>query len=93
MSKCNHPFYESTFYLKHTPLVGLDDVYPYRSAFGNHAFNECYEYVFDACAGPYLGMALEQQYIDTVVDKSTADEAKIAGSSSNILDLSIISFD
>ena len=78
---CNNPFYPlSTSGLK---IADSDAVRRVRYDFGNHAFAECCGLVFDACAGPVLGV-LETDYIAQAIDVSTPSEAAVAGTTGDI---------
>lgn len=78
---CNNPFYPlSTSGLK---IADSDAVRPVRYDFWNHAFAECRGLVFDACAGPVLGV-LETNYIAQTIDVSTPGEAAAAGTTGDI---------
>lgn len=79
--KCNNPFYPiSTSRMK---VAQPDAVRPVRYDFANHAFAECNGLVFDACAGPVLGVT-ETEFIATTIDISTPVEAAKAGTASQI---------
>ena len=51
-----------------------DAVFPVREGFSNHAFSKCNGLIFDACAGPALGIQ-EAQYIIQMIDTSPSVEA------------------
>lgn len=66
-------------------VYGNDDC---RTGFGNHAFAECHNLIFDACAGPVLGRT-RNDYLSFAIDSSTPAEARRAG---GITDISVQTF-
>lgn len=61
-------------------VYGNDDS---RTPFGNHAFAECNNLIFDACAGPVLGKT-RSDYLSLAIDSSTPAEAPRAGGITDI---------
>ena len=55
-----------------TIMCGCDDVD--RSFFGNHMYVINDDLIFDACAGPSLGVQSHSQYLNTSIDHSTTNE-------------------
>ena len=79
ISPCNNPFYPIT--TSHEPMTGVDEVWPVRSSFGNHAFSMCDDLVYDACVGPVTGIPLNR-YLDDSIDASTSEEELKSGKTS-----------
>lgn len=67
-------------------VYGNDDS---RTGFGNHAFAECNNLIFDACAGTVPGKT-RSDYLSLAIDSSTPAEARRAG---GITDISVETFD
>ena len=78
---CNNPFYPLT--TSGLKVTDDDAVAPVRERFVNHAFSECNGLVFDACAGPALGIQ-ESQYLIQTIDDSIPAEAAKAGKAGDI---------
>jgi len=70
---CNNPFYPNTTGGKITSNPDETNR-RIRSAFGNHAFVRYASFIFDACAGPYLGTGDLQQYATVSIDISSTLE-------------------
>lgn len=86
VGNCNNPFYSDPYAPSNAKIVGNDDS---RTGFGNHAFAECNNLIFDACAGPVLGKT-RSDYLSLAIDSSTPAEALRAG---GITDISVETFD
>ena len=86
---CNNPFYNDNFCTNNVPLVGMDDLFPGRTGFGNHAFVLYDWHIFDACSGPAQGEMRIVDYLMTVIDTSTPEEAACAGISSDACKFSV----
>lgn len=85
VGNCNNPFYSNPNAPSNAKIVGNDDS---RTGFGNHAFAECSNLIFDACAGPVLGRT-RNDYLSLAIDSSTPAEARRAG---GITDISVQTF-
>lgn len=80
----NNPFYITKPPPYNDLIEDLDELN--RSRFGNHAFMKMSNVIYDACGGPHLGTENEPTYVDNAVDRSTPDEAAVAGSITDIED-------
>jgi len=79
IGNCNNPFFQSN----NTPQVIAVNS-PYRTGFGNHAYNgllavldRLNDRVYDACGGPHLGTETPQQYINAAIDPRTSPRPSI----------------
>jgi len=60
-------------YLPHKAVIcNIDD--EERTLFGNHMYVVNNGVVFDACAGPQLGMYSQELYLTNTIDHSTVNE-------------------
>ena len=72
VKSCNNPFFVDSHGTVGNKLMGEDD--PARSNFINHRFVSYDNTIFDACAGPALGLLSLSNYVSSVIDTSTPKE-------------------
>ena len=77
VGRCNNPF--PPLSTSHDAVADNDAIKPVRLPFGNHSFAEFGGKIFDACAGPECGGRTRSEYLGFVVDVSTTNEQKAAG--------------
>ncbi|MCL2103488.1 MAG: hypothetical protein FWH21_00300 [Kiritimatiellaeota bacterium] len=76
---CNNPFAPhatapNNILLLNAPSGDTNLVSPNRTSFGNHAFVRYTGLIYDACAGPYLGVGDLQQYATASIDITSIPE-------------------
>ena len=71
---CNNPVYLGEHTTNHIAVCGSDDAS--RSRFVRHRYVFAEGVIFDACAGPALGTQTQAEYLNSVIDHSTADEER-----------------
>ena len=71
------------------PVCNVDD--NTRTWFGNHMYATYhaggYDYVFDACAGPFIGGVSKTNYLNNAIDHSTIDERELSFYGGTIINL------
>ena len=71
------------------PVCNVDD--NTRTLFGNHMYATYhaggYDYVFDACAGPFIGGISKTNYLNNAIDHSTIDEREFSFYGGTIINL------
>ena len=71
------------------PVCNVDD--NTRTWFGNHMYATYhaggYDYVFDACAGPFIGGISKTNYLNNAIDHSTIDERELSFYGGTIINL------
>ena len=78
IGNCNNPFYNTLSAPYNVKIVGSDFVEPQRTYFNNHAYVLYAGKVYDACSGPATGTQTENQYLNSIIDRSTPNEEAAA---------------